>query len=83
VEENNCGIYVDPESPSQLAEKLVELKNNPELLKQMGLNSRKLAETEYDRSILCDQFAAIVNGMDNELPRDSAIDVSSGRKLYS
>ena len=63
VEENNCGIFVDPKSPEDFVEKLLELKNSPERLKIMGENSRKLAETVYDKSILCEQFADVVDSL--------------------
>lgn len=60
VEQNECGIFVDPESPQDFMEKLIQLKQSPQLLQQMGLNSRRLAETEFDKSILCDKFANVV-----------------------
>jgi glycosyltransferase involved in cell wall biosynthesis len=64
VEDFDCGIYVDPESPEDFVEKLVKLKNSPDTLKTMGENSRKLAETEYDKSILCEKFAKVVNALE-------------------
>tara|TARA_R110002167_G_scaffold129337_18_gene312238 strand:+ start:4280 stop:5476 length:1197 start_codon:yes stop_codon:yes gene_type:complete len=63
VEENECGIFVDPESPQDFVEKLMDLKQSPALLQKMGLNSRKLAETEFDKSILCDKFASVVTAL--------------------
>jgi glycosyltransferase involved in cell wall biosynthesis len=63
VEKNNCGIYVDCKSSSDLAKKILELKENPNLLKTMGKNSRILAEEKYDKSILCKQFADIVDSL--------------------
>jgi glycosyltransferase involved in cell wall biosynthesis len=56
VEQHNCGLFVSPEDPKDLAEKLLYLKSNPELVRSMGNNARKLAETTYDKSILCDKF---------------------------
>ena len=63
VEEHECGIFVDPESPQDFADKLLDLKESPQLRKKMGINSRKLAETEYDKSILCEKFASVVNSI--------------------
>ncbi len=63
VETNHCGIYVDPESPIDFANKILELKKNPDHLALMGSNARKLAESTYDKSILCAQFANVVNGL--------------------
>ena len=63
VEEHNCGLYVDPENPQDLADKILYLNENPEICKQMGQNSRILAETTYDKSILCGKFADLVNNL--------------------
>ncbi|WP_324027970.1 glycosyltransferase family 4 protein [Maribacter sp. BPC-D8] len=63
VEKHNCGVYVDPESPKEFAEKLIALQKEPEKLKVMGKNSRKLAETVYDKSLLCKQFAAVIDSI--------------------
>jgi len=63
VEDHECGIFVDPESPQDFVEKLIQLKNAPELLQKMGINSRKLAETEFDKSILCEKFGNVVESL--------------------
>tara|TARA_R110002167_G_scaffold10108_3_gene46561 strand:- start:933 stop:2132 length:1200 start_codon:yes stop_codon:yes gene_type:complete len=60
VETNHCGVYVDPESPEDFVKKILHLKNNPDELVLMGENARKLAESTYDKSILCAQFATVV-----------------------
>jgi len=64
VENHKCGYYVDPESPKKLTEIIRYLKNNPELNKELGRNSRKLAETVYDKSILCMEFVNVVHSLD-------------------
>lgn len=66
VEENSCGAFVDPENPNELFELIMEWKNQPNLLKIMGDNSRKLAETTYDESILTKRFASIINTFNNK-----------------
>jgi len=60
VEHNNCGIYVDPERPAELAEVLIKMQQNPEWVKDMGRNSRKLAEEVFDKSILCKKFVDVI-----------------------
>lgn len=60
VEEGNCGFYVNPNIPTELAELILDLKEKPQLIDEMGCNSRKLAETVYDKSILCHQFAQVI-----------------------
>src|SRR5690606_13407480 len=53
VESEDCGFYVSPKDPTELANRIVFLRDNPDVLKEMGGKSRKLAETRYDKSILC------------------------------
>ena len=61
VETYECGIFVEPENHQDLADKILYLKNNPDLAKKMGKNSRRLAETKYDKSILCAKFADMID----------------------
>lgn len=61
VEENACGYYVNPNKPEELVEKVKYLQNHPEVVKSMGRNARKLAETTYDKSLLCKQFAEVID----------------------
>lgn len=63
VEDHNCGFFVDPKSPQDLASKILYLQKQPEVCKEMGLNSRKLAETKYDKSILCKKFVDVVESL--------------------
>jgi glycosyltransferase involved in cell wall biosynthesis len=60
VEEYECGYYVDPLIPQDLANKILYLKNNQDMVYKMGLNSRKLAADKYDKSLLCNEFYHIV-----------------------
>ena len=61
VEEFNCGIFVDPNNPNDLADKILYLNENPTIAKKMGEEARKLAENKYDKSILTQQFVMLVN----------------------
>lgn len=60
VEQNNCGFYVDVKHPEQLADKLIEIKDNKELLSEWGRNARRLSEKEYDKDILTAKIGDIV-----------------------
>jgi len=62
VEEYNCGFYVDPNCPNQLAEKIKYLQANKLLLQEMGEKSRWLAENIFDKSLLCKQFVQVIEG---------------------
>lgn len=63
VEQHNCGFYVDVKHPEQLAEKLIEVKDNKELLAEWGRNARKLSEEVYDKDILTAQVADVVESV--------------------
>ncbi|WNI36503.1 glycosyltransferase family 4 protein [Chryseobacterium sp. SG20098] len=60
AEKYHCGFYVNPNRPEELAQKVLYLKDNPELVTEMGQNARKLAETVYDKSILCKKFVEVI-----------------------
>lgn len=60
VEKDDCGFYVDPERPEELAERLLEIKDNKELLNHWGRNARRLSETKYDKSILSAKVADLL-----------------------
>lgn len=60
AEKYHCGYYVNPNRPEELVQKVLYLKDNPELVKEMGQNARKLAKTVYDKSILCKKFVEVI-----------------------
>ena len=53
-------FYVDPNKPQQLVDKIKLLQQSPELITEMGENSRKLAENVYDKDILCNQVVSVI-----------------------
>lgn len=61
VENNNCGAFVNPNNPEDLANLLIEWKSNPAKLKEMGINSRMLAENKYDKKILVNKFMNLIS----------------------
>lgn len=60
VEQGDCGCYVDPDKPEELANKLIEIKDQKDLLERWGKNSRKLSETVYDKNILSAKVADVL-----------------------
>jgi len=56
IHEHHCGCAVLPDDPDALARALVALVDHPARLKKMGQNSRKLAETQFDRDILAKRW---------------------------
>lgn len=51
IEDNNCGICVDPESPEEIARALKKIMASPELAKSMGERGKVLVETKYNWEI--------------------------------
>ncbi len=56
INENKCGIAVEPENAELFAAALVTLADNPEMRKEYGKNGRALAEREFARDLLGTQF---------------------------
>ena len=60
IHEHHCGCAVQPDDPDALARAIIALVDHPVRLKKMGHNSRKLAETKFDRDILAKKWIAWV-----------------------
>jgi glycosyltransferase involved in cell wall biosynthesis len=56
INENKCGVAVEPEKPELFADAIEKLANNPELRKECGENGRALAEREFARDLLGSKF---------------------------
>ena len=52
INENKCGIAVEPEKPELFADALVKLAENPDLRIEYGSNGRALAERKFARNLL-------------------------------
>jgi glycosyltransferase involved in cell wall biosynthesis len=63
VEKNQCGYYVNPNNPEELVDKILFLQSNINTVKNMGLNSLKLAHEEFDKSILCKKFVKLIENI--------------------
>lgn len=60
VEQNEAGVAVRPADPDDLAEKVVFLRDNPELVRRYGENARRLAETEFARDRLAERLEQVL-----------------------
>ncbi|MFW6046941.1 MAG: glycosyltransferase family 4 protein [Candidatus Woesearchaeota archaeon] len=60
AEKYNCGFYIDANQPEDLVSLLTSIKADKSKLIEMGKNARKLAETKYDKTILCKEFADLI-----------------------
>lgn len=59
IESHECGLYVDPAQPKELAEKIVRFINDRSFLKSYQQRSRSLGESRYSRKEIGASFAAL------------------------
>ncbi|MDR0658645.1 MAG: glycosyltransferase family 4 protein [Mediterranea sp.] len=60
IKENKCGVVVPPNDAEAFSNKLIELADNRLLRDKMGKNSRELAERNFSRHKLCEQFVTFL-----------------------
>ncbi len=63
VEKDDCGFYVDPERPEELAEKLLQYKDDKETLQRWGENARKLSIEVFDKDLLSAKVADVLDNV--------------------
>ena len=56
INENKCGIAIEPENPELFADAVIKLADNSELRAECGKNGRALAEREFARDFLGTRF---------------------------
>ena len=57
VEDNGAGVYVNPNNTEMVIKKIMELKNNPSKLDQMGTNGYEFVIKNFDRKALAKKYA--------------------------
>ena len=60
VERNEAGVFARPGDPADLVERLLFLRDHPELAAAYGQNARRLAETEFDRRMLAERLRTLL-----------------------
>lgn len=48
IEDNNCGICINPDKPEEIAQAMKYLQENPDIAKQMGENGQKAVLEKYN-----------------------------------
>ena len=61
IEKAEAGEFVEPDDQEQLAQKVLKFYNNPELIKQYGINARKYAEEHFDREKIAENLNNVLN----------------------
>ena len=60
VEENHCGIYIDPNKPENFPSLIKKYINNKALLKTCQMNALNLADKKFNKDTLANQICTIV-----------------------
>jgi glycosyltransferase involved in cell wall biosynthesis len=60
VEDNEAGVFVRPGDPADLAARVAELRDKPELVERYGRNARGLAEREFGRDMLAERALSVL-----------------------
>ena len=59
IEDNRCGIFVDPKYPTDFVKKLAPFISDRELLRQFKDSARELGERKYSRKLVGDDFSKL------------------------
>ncbi|MEO6629639.1 MAG: glycosyltransferase, partial [Aquihabitans sp.] len=60
LDDNQCGFTVDPIDETEMADRLIQLADDPTLAMQMGANGRKLAHRDFDQDILSAHYMGVL-----------------------
>jgi glycosyltransferase involved in cell wall biosynthesis len=66
VEAGNAGLYVEPENPHALKEKILFLYNAPEIRQKMGKAGRQYIEKYFDREKLAEKYLNLIRSILNQ-----------------
>ena len=54
-----CGLCVRPESPDEIAEAVLYLKNNPDISREMGRRGREYVERNLRREVIASHYSSL------------------------
>lgn len=60
IEESKSGYYVDPENPQEFAEKVLKLKGDSSLSKELGENGLRFVSENFSREALAKQYTNVL-----------------------
>ena len=63
VEDAGAGLFVPPGDPHALAAAICRLSGDPVSARRMGFNARRCVEEHFDREVLAEQFASLLEEM--------------------
>jgi glycosyltransferase involved in cell wall biosynthesis len=60
VERHDAGLFVRPGDAADLADRVLFLRDNPDVARRLGENARALAEREFDRKLLAERLRGVL-----------------------
>jgi glycosyltransferase involved in cell wall biosynthesis len=60
VERHEAGLFVRPGDGADLADRVLHLRDNPDVARRYGENARRLAEREFDRRLLAERLRGVL-----------------------
>jgi len=60
VNEEKCGIVINPNDPKELLQAIYMLKSDDNLRREMGLNARKAFDMKYTTGIIAEKYLKII-----------------------
>lgn len=63
IEAADSGRCIEPENSTQLAQTILELRDNPSLRAQLGENGRKYVTEHFDRVLLARRYEAVMHSL--------------------
>ncbi len=60
VEHNDAGVFARPGDPGDLADRVLELRDDPARTAALGRNARRLAEAQFDRRLITERMRALL-----------------------
>lgn len=66
IQKNDCGVAVAPDDPDAFVDALVLLRDDPQRRETMGLNARAVAERDFMRLKLADEFTSFLENCERK-----------------
>lgn len=67
IKEAKCGIHIEPHNANKLAETILYLYNNRDLLSEMGKNARSYLEKYLRRKYVIDKYVNLIKSLQEKL----------------
>ena len=66
LEEQDAGIFVEPENERSVANGILALVSDANRAKQLGMNGRKFVVSDFDRTVMAGRYASLLMILENK-----------------